>query len=93
MIATPHTMAGVWDNSSEDIKKSYERLNNSHEINDLDISFASEYIIDSTFLDKIQSQKLLCLKENYVLVELPFLQAPVNLYEIIFELQLKLRQK
>ena len=89
MIATPHTMAGGWDNSYENIKESYEGLTNKIEPGQSDISFASEYLIDSSFLEKIQSQKLLCLKDNYVLVELSYLQAPVNLYEILFELQLK----
>ena len=89
LIATPHTMAGVWDNNSEDIKKSYESLKNKLEVGQSDISFASEYLLDSTFLEKIQSQKLLCLKDNYVLIELSYLQAPVNLYEILFELQIK----
>ena len=89
LIATPHTMAGVWDNSSEDIKESYKSLKNKLESEQPEISFASEYLIDSTFLEKIQTQNLLCLKDNYVLVELSYLQAPVNLYEILFELQLK----
>ncbi len=89
LIATPHTLVGVWDNSSEDIKKSYESLKNKLESEQSDINFASEYLVDSTFLEKIQSQKLLCLKDNYVLVELSYLQAPVNLFEILFELQLK----
>ena len=89
MIATPHTMAGVWDNSYENIKESYEGLTNKIEPGQSDISFASEYLIDSSFLEKIQSQKLLCLKDNYVLVELSYLQAPTNLFEILFELQLK----
>ena len=89
MIATPHTMAGVWDNSYENIKESYEGLINKIEPRQSDISFASEYLIDSTFLEKIQSQKLLCLKDNYLLVELSYLQAPANLFEILFELQLK----
>ena len=89
MIATPHTMAGVWDNSYENIKESYEGLTNKIEPGQSDISFASEYLIDSTFLENVQSQKLLCLKKNFVLVELSYLQSPVNLYEILFELQLK----
>ena len=89
LIATPHTMAGVWDNSSEDIKESYKSLKNKLESEQPEISFASEYLIDNSFLEKIQSKKLLCLIDNYVLVELSYLQAPVNLYEILFELQLK----
>ena len=87
LISTPHTMVGVWDNTTEDILESYRNLNNKLRLDEKEITFASEYMIDSTFLEKIQSQKLLCLKQNYVLVELSYLQAPVNLFEIIFELQ------
>lgn len=89
LIATPHTMSGVWNNSVQDIKESYDSLKNKLDKADQDLSFASEYLIDSLFLEKIQTQKLLCLKQNYVLVELSYLQPPVNLYEIIFELQVK----
>lgn len=89
LIATPHTMSGVWNNSVQDIRDSYDSLKNKLDKADQDLSFASEYLIDSLFLEKIQTQKLLCLKQNYVLVELSYLQPPVNLYEIIFELQVK----
>jgi len=89
LIATPHIMPGVWDNNNEKIEESYNRLINFIEEDEPKISYSSEYLIESSFLDKIQTQDLLCLRENYVLVELSYFQPPLNLYEILFELQLK----
>ena len=87
IIATPHTMSGVWNNTSDDIKKSYDVLIDNNPIYRDVVRYSSEYLLDSTFLDKIQSEKLLCLKENYILVELSYLQQPINLYEIIYTIQ------
>ena len=87
IIATPHTMSGVWNNTSDDIKKSYDVLIDNNPIYRDVVRYSSEYLLDSTFLDKIQSKKLLCLKENYILVELSYLQQPINLYEIIYAIQ------
>ena len=37
----------------------------------------------------LEKDDILTLKEKYVLVEMSFFSAPINLYEIIFEIQLK----
>ena len=50
------------------------------------ISYASEYMLDHTILEKIKNRSILCLKNNYVLVEMSFMAAPNNLSEIIFEI-------
>lgn len=87
VIGTPHTYPGLYDNSSEIIEKSYKKL-----IIDLDkemkVSFASEYMLGDYLISKAQSKDLLCLKDNYVLIEMSYISSPLNLYEIIFEIQL-----
>ena len=88
LIATPHTMTGVWENTSEDIKDSWTSLQEAQGLN-IPLGYASEYLLDNAFLERMQEGDLLCLKDQMVLVELSYFQAPINLFEILFELQLK----
>ena len=86
IIGTPHTYAGLYENNNESIKKSFEKLNDEIQTN-TNIGFASEYMLDNTIIEKAQNKKLLCLKDNYVLVEMSFISPPANLYELLFELK------
>ena len=90
IITTPHTMQSVWENTSEII------LNKKNEVvvllkqNGVKIPFntASEYLLDDNFVKRFQSEPLLTLKDNYVLVEMSYLNAPIQLYSILFDLQI-----
>ena len=45
--------------------------------------------MDSFFFDTIKKETpLLTLKDNYVLVEMSYLNAPLQLYDVLFELQI-----
>ncbi len=90
-IATPHTLQGVWNNTTESITKSYET---ALPIANLPLNThlfraASEYMIDNSLMDRIQNSPLLTLKDNVVLVEMSFQSSPLGLFEIIFEMQLQ----
>lgn len=90
ITTTPHVMKHVWENTTEII------VNRQHEVNallkeqniDLSIRAAAEYLMDDHFLHLLQNEPLLTLKDNYVLVEMSYINAPLQLYDIIFELQL-----
>lgn len=43
--------------------------------------------MDDQFVKLFQSQQLLTLKDNYVLVEMSYINAPIQLYSILFDLQ------
>ena len=86
IIGTPHTYPGLYENTNESIKKSFEKLNNKIQTN-TNIGFASEYMLDNTIIERAQNKKLLCLKDNYVLVEMSFISEPLGLYEIIYEIK------
>ncbi|MFL2610542.1 MAG: tyrosine-protein phosphatase [Flavobacteriaceae bacterium] len=87
IIGTPHTYQGLYDNTNESIKGSFDLLKkNLNE--DVDLDYASEYMIDRSLLERIEERSLLTLKDNYVLVEMSFISAPIELYEILFQLQL-----
>ena len=87
IIGTPHTYQGLYDNTNESIKGSFDLLKKNLK-KDIEIDYASEYMIDGSLLKRIEEKSLLTLKDNYVLVEMSFISAPNDLYEIIFKLQL-----
>ena len=60
IIGTPHTYPGLYNNTSDSIIKSYERLKKiTQKIN---IDYASEYLIDNTILNKLNTNNLHVLK-------------------------------
>lgn len=89
ITTTPHVMNNVWNNTTEII------VNRQNEVNtllkaegiDLTIRAAAEYLMDDHFLKLIQTEPLLTLKDNYVLVEMSYMNAPLQLYDVLFELQ------
>jgi len=48
---------------------------------------ASEYLLDDHFVSLFQKNEILPLKNNYVLVEMSYINAPLQLYDILFEMQ------
>jgi len=91
IITSPHVMSDFYQNTSEiilkglaDIRKELKELN----IN-MEIDAAAEYYIDYDFERKIGKEEFLTFGDNYILVEFSFMQAPRNLYDIIFKLQLE----
>ena len=91
MITTPHTMKNVWDNTTETINNAHHLVQN--ELSDLSnkiaLNCASEYFLDENLIRLAQQEKLLSLKDNFILIEMSYLNAPIQLYDFLFELQLK----
>lgn len=88
-ICTPHIMTSIWDNNAVTIGNAHNLLISSDVIKkeQFKIRYAAEYMMDSSFSEKVKANELLCLKDNYVLVEMSYTNPPIQLYEIIFELQ------
>jgi protein-tyrosine phosphatase len=88
-ITTPHVIKNVWDNSRIIIEETLKSTCNSLTSNNITNSFkaAAEYMLDESFRNLFEDGNLLTLKENYVLVEMSYLNPPLNLYDIIFNLQ------
>ena len=89
-ITTPHIITNVWKNNETSIENHYNSINAELEKEGLFSSFnvAAEYMIDSFFMKRLETEKLLTLKDNYVLIEMSYLNPPIQLYDIIFEIQL-----
>jgi len=89
-ITTPHVMEHVWENTKTKIEDTLATTLCHLKVNNINNSFkaAAEYMLDDNFRRLFQEEKLLTLKENYVLVEMSYINAPLQLYNIIFELQI-----
>lgn len=85
-ITTPHTTPLVWENTKERILQQYEKVKTELNFSETDFRVASEYLIDDSFLKRLEKEKLLTLKDNYVLIEMSYINPPIQLYEIIMEL-------
>ncbi|WCM41803.1 histidinol phosphatase [Flavobacterium sp. CBA20B-1] len=86
-ITTPHTTPLVWENTKEGITQQYEKVKSELGFSTAQFRVASEYLMDDSFLKRLENERLLCLKDNYVLVEMSYINPPIQLYEIIMELQ------
>jgi protein-tyrosine phosphatase len=92
-IATPHIMNDYYPNTPQTINAALEKLQEkiaqNSEFKDIRIRAAAEYMMDQSFMELLESEKLLTLEDNFVLVEMSYFQAPINLNEILFQLQTK----
>ena len=88
-ITTPHIFQHFWENTFENITTLEATTRIELNKNQLSIPFraAAEYMMDEQFVTLFQSGKLLTLKDNYVLVEMSYLNPPIQLYAILFDLQ------
>jgi protein-tyrosine phosphatase len=89
-ITTPHIINNVWNNTETSIgNKHLETKALIQEIIDGDnFNVAAEYMLDSYFLKRLSTEKLLTIKDNYILIEMSYLNPPIQLFDILFEIQL-----
>ena len=89
LVATPHTFSGFWDNTKTGIEKKHIETKSQLSDNQINVSLkvASEYLMDDHFVSLFQKKEILTLKDNYVLVEMSYLNPPMQLFNIIFDLQ------
>ncbi len=91
IITTPHIMSDIYRNSPENISHGLQELKKEivKQKIQVEIEAAAEYYVDFEFEQKINDKNLLTFGDNFILIELSFSQAPQNLFEIIFKLQLE----
>jgi protein-tyrosine phosphatase len=92
-ITTPHILGGVYPNTAKIIKSKLQAVQDAlvaRNITDIKIAAAAEYMMDAQFSAIIKNEEaLLTLKDRFVLVEMSYFNAPINLYDVLFQLQLK----
>lgn len=88
-ITTPHIIQHVWENTHEQIIANKNSTVKKLHKNNIRIPFqaAAEYLMDDQFVRLFQSNDLLTLKDNHVLVEMSYINAPIQLYSILFDLR------
>lgn len=90
--ATPHVMQDIWKNNDETISAASKLLESALNENKVDCRFtvAAEYMVDENLEFLLQNKKRLrTIRENWVLIEISFLQPPLQLKDILFDLQVQ----
>lgn len=90
--ATPHVMQDIWKNDNESIENSFVQLQAALAEKKLNypIVAAAEYMVDEHLEELLKNKSpLRTIRNNWVLIEISFLQAPLQLNSILFDLQLQ----
>lgn len=92
VITTPHIYSEVYPNTPAIIEAKYDELMLHLKESDLsiEVDYAAEYFIDTSFLEVInKGERILTFGNKYVLMETPFLSKPLIFDEVIFQLKAK----
>ncbi len=91
VVTTPHIMSDFYKNTPKNITQGLEvvRAELKKQVLDIELEAAAEYYVDYDFEQKIGKEQFLTFGENFILIEFSFMEAPVNLLDIIFKLQLQ----
>jgi tyrosine-protein phosphatase YwqE len=89
LVTTPHIKFDHYPNTRETIETGLRELRQALKANHIDIPIkaAAEYYIDDHFMQLLESEPLLTIQNNEVLVELSFMFEPLNFYNLIFKIQ------
>lgn len=87
--ATPHIIKNIWDNTRIGIETVLDSTSKqlAASNNGVPIRAAAEYMMDDSFSKLLESEPLMTIKDNYVLVEMSYINPPMQLYDILFEIR------
>lgn len=92
LITTPHVLWEVYPNTTERIEQTCAGLNESlaQQEQPTTITAAAEYFIDEHFESLLKSKTpLLTIRYNMVLVEFSMITQPMDLQQVLFEMQMQ----
>lgn len=86
---TPHFQTHHFQNDEDDILKHAESLRNTIAENNIqmDLIVGGEYLVDSGFRKRMETNRFLKINGQYLLIEFSFNQAILGVSELVFELQ------
>ena len=86
LITTPHIMTDYYKNTPEIINAGLEQVREAIKTENIPIEIfaAAEYYLDDGFLQKLEEEKLMTFGDNYLLVEISYINPPENIKEIFF---------
>ncbi len=88
-ICTPHIMHNYYPNTPETIKSSYDKLQaelDKQNMVSASLDFSAEHMIDDNFESILENGEIMPLKNDYLLVEMSYLQASFNFENAIEEI-------
>src|SRR5690606_9720583 len=80
-IATPHIMHNYYPNDHDTIHNAREKVQDSllqEGIAGITLDVAAEHMIDDNFEFLLEEKKVMPLKNSYLLIEMSYLQPPLN---------------
>lgn len=91
IIASPHIAAVRFPNTPEILAQANAELQSALRTNGMEISvgYSAEYHIDENLPEIVERGELVPYPDNYVLIENQWVQEPLNLEQMIFDLQIK----
>jgi protein-tyrosine phosphatase len=89
VVTTPHIMEDFYRNTPDIITRGLYELRKAAREQDIQIEIeaAAEYYLDSHFIRLLGKEPLLTFGRNYLLFELSYINPPLNLEKILFEIQ------
>lgn len=91
-ITTPHILGDLYPNTPEIIQEKLTSLQDKlteKGFKNISIKAAAEYMMDEQFAVLLEKGNLLTLKDNLILVEMSYFSPPRNIFELLFEIQMK----
>lgn len=90
-ITTPHVLPHVWNNNRTTIQQGEKVVVDASESlgEKINFSAAAEYMLDITLFENLKEERLLTLKDNYLLIEMSYLNPPIQLMDYIYMLQVE----
>jgi len=88
-IATPHIITNLYPNDQSTIYNSNRVLENAlieAGLTGISIEAAAEHMIDDNFSKMLSDQDVLPIRKKYLLVEMSYLQRPLNFKEAIIQI-------
>lgn len=88
IITTPHIMSDFYPNTSEKLQEGFILLKKQLEEQQVNVQFevAAEYFLDEHFERLLDQNDILTFGDNYVLIEMSFIEPNRNLHQIVFNL-------
>lgn len=91
IVATPHTLNGMYENHPQATEEKVKILNQKLKENNIPLQIlpGSEVHLRDDIIEKIKKKEILTLnKNNYILLEFPTTQVPLQIEEILFRIQI-----
>lgn len=91
LITTPHVLPFVWNNTKQNILQGEASVLKALQSAKEKVHFkaAAEYMLDSSLFEKMENERLLTLKDDYLLIEMSYLNPPIQLLEYIYRIQVE----